>query len=255
MLSRRQILAAFALLPWARLAWGGTMKPWNVAHRGGAKLNPENTMAAFQKAIALGCDAFELDIHFSADRDLVVIHDDSLDRCSHCPGVVHEMTLAQIKQADPKIPSLREALQAARGHCKVLVEIKHPAKGPRYEGIEAVLLTQLQEEQMLDQVVVISFERQSLKLIREQNAQVQTGLLVSGASDVKVDQKELGINWIAPHFSQADRPYIEAAHALGLRVNTWTVNAQSDMLRLLESGCDSITSDRPDMLKELLTNT
>ncbi|MBS2036567.1 glycerophosphodiester phosphodiesterase [bacterium] len=231
------------------------MKPWNVAHRGGAKLNPENTMAAFEKAIALGCDAFELDIHFSADRDLVVIHDDTLDRCSHCPGTVHELTMAQLKQADPKLPSLREALRAARGHCQVLVEIKHPAKGPRYEGIETVLLGQLQQEKMLNQVVVISFDRESLKQLRQLDAHLQTGLLIAGATDVQSDLRELGINWIAPHFSQVDQQYVKTAHQLGLKVNCWTVNEESDMRRLLESGCDSITTDRPDLLKALLLSS
>ncbi len=254
MLTRRQILMAAALTPWLVTAQERpAMKPWNIAHRGGAKLNPENTMAAFEKAIQLGCDGFELDIHFSLDHDLVVIHDDTLDRTSHTPGVVHEMTMTQLKAADPSIPSLREALRAARGHCQVLVEIKHPAKGPRYNGLEAVLLKQLAEEKMLDQVVVISFERQSLKLLREQDPSIQTGLLVGGQTDVPAAQKELGCNWIAPHHGVVDRDYVDKAHALGLRVNTWTVNDEVSMRRMLEAGCDSITSDRPDLLKQILS--
>ena len=254
MFSRRQILIAAALSPLAWAAQGRpSVKPWNVAHRGGAKLNPENTLAAFEKAIQLGCDAFELDIHFSADRDLVVIHDDTLDRTSHQPGVVHEMTLAQPQAADPSIPSLRQALRAARGHCKVLVEIKHPAPGPRYDGIEKVLLRQLAEEKMLHQVVVISFERLSLKILRQQEAGLQTGLLVGGETDVAAAQKELGINWIAPHYGVVDQTYVEQAQALGLRVNTWTVNEEAVMRKLVEAGCDSITSDRPDLLKQILS--
>ena len=228
-------------------------KPWNIAHRGGAKLNPENTMAAFEKAIALGCDGFELDIHFSRDKDLVVIHDDTLDRTSHKPGVVHDMTMAELKAADSSIPSLRETLKAAHGHCKVLVEIKHPSQGPRYDGIEAVLLKQLTEEDMLDQVVVISFERQSLKILRELHASLETGLLVGGQTDVAAAQKELGCNWIAPHHGVVDRDYVEKAHGLGLRVNTWTVNDEANMRRMLEAGCDSITSDQPDLLKRILS--
>lgn len=254
MFSRRQILIAAALSP---LAWAAqrrpSVKPWNVAHRGGAKLNPENTMAAFDKAIELGCDAFELDIHFSSDRDLVVIHDDTLDRTSHKPGVVHEMTLAQLQAADPSIPSLRQVLRAARNHCKVLVEIKHPGHGPRYEGIEEVLLAQLSEERMLDQVVVISFERLSMRLLREQSSSLQTGLLVGGATDVAAAHRELGINWIAPHYGVVDQAYVDQAHALGLRVNTWTVNEEAVMRQLVKAGCDSITSDRPDLLKQVLS--
>lgn len=255
MLTRRQILLAAALTP---LAWGDLersakpVKTWNIAHRGGARLNPENTLDAFEHALELGCDGFELDIHLSGDRELVVIHDDSLDRTAHQPGVIREMTLAAIQKADPSVPSLRQALRAARGHCKVLVEIKHPAQGARHQGIEVLLLEQLAQEKMLDQVVIISFDRTSLKLVREHNQTVETGLLLAKAEDMGTARAELGIQWIAPHFKLASREYIDQAHALGLRVNAWTVNEEADMRQLRENRCDCITSDRPDLLKEIL---
>jgi glycerophosphoryl diester phosphodiesterase len=249
-LDRRQFLLGLAL---TALAWSeprkGPVKHWLVAHRGGAQLAPENTLAAFKQAIELGSDAYELDIHLTADKDLVVIHDDTLDRTSHKEGVVRQLTLAQLKQADPSLPSLREALQMARGHCKVLVEIKHPGGGPRHEGIEGVLLRQLGEEKMLDQVVVISFDKESLRQLR---GKVTTGFLYGGSVDIAAIQQELGVSFVCPHFRLATPALIEQAHDLGMRVNAWTVNEEVDMRRLLEAGCDALTTDRPDRLKLLL---
>jgi len=227
------------------------MKPWVVAHRGGAKLAPENTLKAFSGAIALGADAFELDIHLSRDQQLVVIHDDTLQRTSKKDGVVREMTLAQLKQADPTIPSLAEALRLARGKCRVIVEIKHP-HGSRHQDIENVLLKTLEQEKMLDQVVVISFDRQSLKTLRKMNASLETGYLFGAPTPLENLKKDLGITFVGPHFRLASAQFIAEAHALGLRVNAWTVDDPLDMRRLLQDCCDCITTDRPDRLLKLL---
>lgn len=227
------------------------MKPWVVAHRGGAKLAPENTVKAFQGAIALGADAFELDIHLSADQQLVVIHDDTLKRTSKKEGVVHEMTLAQLKEADPTIPSLTEALRLARGHCRVVVEIKHPHRA-RHQGIEEILLKTLEKEKMLDQVVVISFDRRSLKTLRQLNASLETGYLFGTPTPLEKLKKELGITFVGPHFRLASAEFIAEAHALDLKVNAWTVDELVDMRRLLQDCCDCITTDRPDRLIQLM---
>jgi len=225
------------------------VKTWNIAHRGGAQLAPENTLEAFQKAVSLGCDGFELDIHQTADKDLVVIHDDTLQRTSGKPGVVRELSLARLKQIDPSIPSLRQALNLARGRCRVLVEIKHPAGG-RHSRIEELLLQQLTQESMLDQVLVISFDRESLRRLR---GQVSTGFLYAEPQDAGAIQNELGVDFLCPHYKLATPAMIEEAHQHQLRVNVWTVNQEPDMRALIQAGCDSITTDRPDLLKTLLS--
>ena len=137
----------------------------------------------------------------------------------------------------------------ARGHCQLLVEIKHPSSGPRHQGIENVLLQQLQEEHMLDQVVVISFDKESLRQLR---SKVVTGYLYGGSVDAEKVHSWLGVDFLCPHFSQASPAMIEQAHGLGMRVNAWTVDGEKDMRALVAAGCDAITTDRPDLLKNVL---
>ena len=253
MLSRRRFLTSLALLS---LSIGTAQAkpeappqaPWAVAHRGGAKLAPENTLKAFNNAVRLGSNAFELDIHLTSDGDLVVIHDHTLNRTSHKDGVVGEMTLADIKKADPSIPSLREALRAAKGHCRVLVEIKAGPKG-RYIGLEKVLLQQLKQEKMLDQVVVISFNQDALKELRNK---VTTGLLYAWPLDPAQVKKDLGVQYLCPQAKLATPKLIQEAHSLGMRVNAWTVNDKAEMATLLKSGIDAITTDLPDQLKQVM---
>jgi glycerophosphoryl diester phosphodiesterase len=253
MFSRRQFLCSLALLS---LTFGiAHAKPeappqpqWVVAHRGGSKLAPENTLKAFNNAVRLGSNAFELDIHLTKDGDLVVIHDHTLTRTSHKEGVVGEMTLAEIKKADSSIPSLREALRAAKGRCHVLVEIKAGPKG-RYIGLEKVLLEQLSQEKMLSQVVVISFNQDSLKELR---SKVTTGLLYAWPLDPAQVKKDLGVQYLCPQAKLVTPKLVQDAHSLGLKVNAWTVNDKAEMLTLLQAGIDAITTDLPDQLKQVL---
>ncbi len=247
MLSRRQFLLTLALANLAgRTAQTQTSHPWIVAHRGGS---PENTLAAFSKAISLGCDAIELDIHLTADQHLVVIHDQTLKRTTQQSGNVGEMTLAQIRRVAPSVPSLLETLQLAKNRCRLLVEIKHPGNGHRYEGIEKVLLQQLQQEAMLEQVVVVSFDSQSLHILK---SKVKTGLLFGDSIHPAEKKADLGLHFLCPHYRLATPDFIQEAHDLDLRVNAWTVNLESEMRTLIEAGCDAITSDRPDLLKAVL---
>jgi glycerophosphoryl diester phosphodiesterase len=233
-----------ALFTWMAVGPVGA-DPWVVAHRGGAKLAPENTVAAFKKAIALGADAIELDIHLSSDGELVVLHDDTLDRTFGRPGVVQRMTAAELRAAG--VPMLRDVLKLSG--VKWIVEIKHP-HGGRHHGIEEKLLQVL--EGPLDRYVVITFDQQSLRRLHELKPDLATGFLFSTPQDAEAVKRDLGVRYLGPYFRLVNPAFIKAAHDAGLKVNPWTVNEETDLRAMLDLGCDAITTDRPDRLLQLL---
>lgn len=219
--------------------------PWVVAHRGGAKLAPENSVEAFHNAIKLGADAIELDIHLSADGELVVIHDDTLDRTFGRPGVVRQMSAADLRSAG--VPLLRDVLKLTG--VKWIVEIKHP-HGGRHDRIEEKLLEAL--EGPLDSYVVITFDRESLRRLHQLKPDLATGYLFTTPVDAAEVKRELGVRYLGPNFRLVNRAFVDAAHDAGLKVNPWTVNEENDLQSMLEIGCDAITTDRPDRMLKLL---
>ncbi|MEW6284510.1 MAG: glycerophosphodiester phosphodiesterase [Candidatus Eremiobacterota bacterium] len=224
-------------------------RPWVVAHRGAPSLGPENALATFEKACDLGVDAIELDIHQSRDGGLLVIHDDTLDRTYGRPGKVGEMTKSELVEVG--VPTLQQALQVIRRRCQVLVEIKHPGDS-RYQGIEERLLEVLRSEGRLQGVVVISFDSTSLRRLHELQPSLVTGWLVGIPVDPSRARRELGITYLAPHFSLVDQRLVREVRASGLKLGVWTVNREADLRRMVELGCDAITTDEPRRLMELL---
>ncbi len=214
--------------------------PWNVAHRGGAKLAPENSLEAFTKALELEVDAIELDVHLSRDGHLMVIHDETLARTHQHSGKVVEMTLPELLAAG--VPSLAQVLKLVGDRARLIVESK-PL------GTEEALVRELSP--YLEQHLVISFEKETLKKLHKLQPALVTGVLF-GKECPWEELDELGVTYLGPHHSLVQHDFMRRARRRGLKVNAWTVNSREEMLRLKEEGCDAITTDRPDLLKELL---
>ena len=156
-----------------------------IAHRGFSGAAPENTLAAFEKAIEVGADMFELDVLLSRDGRVVVIHDDTLDRTTDGEGKVAAFTLAELKKLDAgswfsaefageRIPTLEEALRLAKGCILVNVEIKTEAVG---RGVVAKALEVIDELDMKDNVVISSFDPTALAKARELHPGIRTASL------------------------------------------------------------------------------
>lgn len=223
--------------------------PLVVAHRGSTQNAIENSLQAFRDALAEGADALELDVHLTLDRDLVVIHDDTLDRTYGRPGEVRKMTSAELREIG--VPMLSDVL-ALPTDCKLVVEIKHP-KGGRHEGIEQILVDQLQRAGAEDRAIVISFDETSLKKMEQIEPELPTGLLYSGKPiDPKQVKQELGIDYLGPHFGAVTQSYVRKAHEAGLKVNPWTVNTPRDQRRMIELEVDAITTDQAGQLVQIL---
>lgn len=233
-----------------------------VGHRGAMGHCPENTMASFKKALELGADVIELDVHLSRDGRLVVIHDPTLERTTNGRGFVRDLTWEELSRLDAgswygrrfageRIPLLEDVLGWAKGRVRIAVEIKN---GPvYYPGIEEGLVSLLEKEGVLGSSIIISFDHESVKRVNELAPGATTGVLFACKP---VDSLSLamkaGARLLLPHWFYVTKEMVELCHRSGLEVGPWGVNDVLAMEQLVEWGVDSIGTDYPDRLRGVL---
>lgn len=236
-----------------------------LAHRGASAYAPENTMAAFKKAIEMKADGIELDVHLCKDAHLIVIHDEEVDRTTNGKGKIKDFTLDQLKILDAgswfseqykyeKIPTLEQVLEIIKPTSLYLnIEIK---AGYRvYAGIEEKLLYTIEKYHMLNRVIVSSFDHYSLVKIKDLNSKVKTGMLYEAslyepwqyAESIKVDA-------LHPNYSTLTKDFIEKAYSNKLEINTYTVNDEEDINTLVMNKVSSIITNYPDKAKRIISN-
>jgi glycerophosphoryl diester phosphodiesterase len=217
---------------------------------------PENTFASFERAVEIGVDAIELDVHLSADGEVVVIHDHNLERTTNGHGVVHDLPLAMLKRLDAgahfgnefageRIPTLGEVLAWARGRCVLDIEIKG---GPwPYPGIEAKVVDLIRQHEMVDETIVISFDHPTVARVKALAPEIATGTLYNCRPiDPVAVAKAAGAQAILPFWPYCDPKTVERAHAAGLSVHPWATS-NHDVIDLLAGiDVDSICSNHPD---------
>jgi len=247
-----------------------------IAHRGGSKLRPENTLAAFDHAVTLGVDALECDVHLSSDGEPVVIHDPTLDRTTDATGPVSAQTSRSLAAVDAGakfgaadghpyrgggigVPRLAEVLDRYRP-LPIVVEIK----GDRPEVAERTLAV-VREAGALERVIFGGFSRVVLEVMRQHAPEAPT----SAASDEAREAVAGGDGWrpASTRFRLFQVPYrldgqqmfgpvfVTAARRAGLPVQAWIVDEADDMRRLIEWGITGIISDRPDTAVEVVRAT
>jgi len=164
-----------------------------VAHRGGSLLAPENTLVAFRNALNLPVDAVELDVQMSRDGHVIVFHDNTVDRRTNGRGNILDLDFAYLRSLNAaahfpggwpepeQIPTLREVLDLAQGHYQVYIEIKSSKRNSvyvRYPNIAETVVQQVGEADMLDQVLIMSFDWEILALIKSLEPVLSTGAIV-----------------------------------------------------------------------------
>jgi len=232
-----------------------------IAHRGFSGIAPENTLAAFQKAIDSQFEYYELDVHKTKDDSLVVIHDATVDRTSSngMKGKVSEMTYQELSKVrvgysnkfgnefkNEKIPTLREALVKSKGKIKVCVEVK-------VKGVEQEMLDIINDLDMKDEVIIFSFYYQVLEKVRQLDKEIPILFLVGSANEQSIAAaKNVGAQAIgAGGGNPLTKEYIEKAHENGIEVWRWTVDDTITMKELVEVGVDGIISNFPDRIAKL----
>lgn len=235
--------------------------PWIIAHRGASGYTPENTMAAFERAVQLGAGFIETDLHLTRDARFVAIHDDTLERTSNGRGPVRDHTLAELRALDvglwydrqfagQQIPTLEEILAFARKHDVVFyLEIKQGAAW----GMDHALVGALQSAENAARTVVISFDAPTLAPLPKLDPGIMMGLLVDKPQpDLVKAATELGARQLCPRANLITRELVNSAHAADLQVVAWTVNDPGQMRSLIQIGVDGIMTDRPDRLRAVI---
>ncbi|MFD8719801.1 glycerophosphodiester phosphodiesterase [Streptomyces sp. NPDC059629] len=258
---------------------GAAAEPTVLAHRGASAYAPENTLAAIDKAAALGFTWVENDVQRTKDGRLVVIHDDSLKRTTdveqvfpgRAPWKVRDFTAAEIARLDAgswfspsyagtRVPTLTEYMRRIEhNHEKLLLEIKNPEL---YPGIEQQILKTLGNEGWLDRghldrIVVQSFSADSLRIVHELKPAVTTGYL--GTPSVASLQRYARFaDLVNPSVDSISAGYVNTVHSLDgphgkrLRVFTWTVNDAVTTWRAVGYGVDGIITNKPDVVRTAL---
>lgn len=227
------------------------------AHRGASGYAPENTLEAFALAMEQGADGIELDVQLSRDGELVVIHDETVDRVSDGTGEVRSFTLEELKKLrvsnrfeqypDARIPTLREVLELVKpGNMEVNIELKTGIFW--YPEIEKKVVDLVKEEGMEDRVIYSSFNHYSVQKIKELSSGAETAYLFGDVMlHVERYAEETGVKGLHPalyHVKMAD--FMKEYQESGLAVRVWTVNDEKEMEELIRKGVDGVITNYPD---------
>jgi glycerophosphoryl diester phosphodiesterase len=238
-------------------------RPYVVGHRGAMGHAPENTMASFRKGVELGAPLLELDVHLSADRRLVVIHDDTVDRTTDGTGRVSDLTAEQIGRLDAgswrspefageRVPMLEDVLDWARGRVGLVIELK---LGPVwYPGIEEVLVTTLQRQQATAEVLVISNDHFAVQRVKQLDPSIKTAIMYGGRPLDPVGMaRAAGADAVRPGHYLLLAEDVVVCQTAGLAVIPWTVNDEASMRRVVGLGVDGMSSNYPELLSRVLS--
>jgi glycerophosphoryl diester phosphodiesterase len=235
----------------------GRGRVWVCGHRGAMGHCPENTMASFERGLALGADWIELDVHLSQDDALIVIHDETLDRTTNGHGLVREHTLAELRTLDAgggqRIPTLDEVLAWARER-ETIVDIEIKNAPIYYSGIEQRVVSTLDRFGMTEQAIVISFDHAAVGRVKQLEPRITTGVLYAcrpldgGVGLARAAQADA----VLPFWAYVTREDVDTAHAAGLSVAPWATSNPAVMRELIACGVDAIGTNHPDVLRAVL---
>jgi glycerophosphoryl diester phosphodiesterase len=236
--------------------------PRIIAHRGGRKWGPENTLAVFSKCVDSKFDGIELDVHRAKTGELVVLHFDDLSKTTNGKGLVKDKSLSRLKKlsagawfsqefAQERIPTLKEVLDLVAGRLVINVEVKNAPDA--YPGIEDDLIELLEDYGHEKTVIVSSFDHAFLKRFSAKAPAYKTGLLINGLLlDLPAYAEEVGTTAWHPQFVNLRAREVKQAQRAGIEVNVWTLNEVSEWICAVRMGVDGIVTDDPEGLRVFL---
>ena len=241
-------------------------RPLIIAHRGASAYAPENTRAAFMLAHEMGADGFECDVHLSKDGVPVVIHDDTLKRVSGINVRVASLTVRLLKKrdigswfgrkfADQRILTLEEVLALAKPHFTCMVEVKDSGDARSNDRLAQEVARTVKGAHAtacsfdLDICTGIKRRLPGLHVDWIEGASIPISRAVS-----PVIARKFGLDGISSDYRHLNAARVNEAHAVGLRVDAWTVNRAASVVRLARMGVDAIETDKPDLAMRALAS-
>jgi len=231
-----------------------------IAHRGASSYAPENTFAAFDLAVRMGVSHIELDVHFTRDGHIVVIHDDTVDRTTNGHGPVMSHSLAALTALDAgswferrfageRIPRLADVLERYKGRAHVHTEIKGHGDHLSERTVDLV-----RRHGMVDEVTITSFQRARLAEARAYAPELPTGWLVGEITDAIVTEaRAMGLTQLCPKASTVTAELVHRLHRDGFIVRAWGVSTEELMRQVVKAGADGMTVNFPDKLLSYLS--
>jgi glycerophosphoryl diester phosphodiesterase len=234
-----------------------------VGHRGAAGVAPENTLRSFEAAWSAGVAWVETDVRLTHDGVPVLLHDATLDRTTTGHGAIGALAYEEVRPLDAglrfapsfagtRVPRLAELLAAAAGRSGVLIELK--AEAQRADLLIQRVLSAVEAAGATESVRLISFEPELLERIARVSLDwsLPTGLIASTPASLVETARRLGCAAVHPRLTALSPAFVAAAHAAGLRVNTWTANTAEQVRQAAAAGVDEITTDFPDTAVQAL---
>ena len=244
------------------------MHPLVIAHRGDSANRPENTLASFASALAIGADFVEFDVQLTKDGHVVVIHDPTLERTTDGAGRVKELTLAELRKVSAgypqrfgdqyrgeRVPTLSEVLGLLRDRAIAMIEIKPDAVTTDVEGgIEAHTISELRKAGMEAQAALISFARPALLRCREMAPEIKRGHLFYRAevADVVAGARETASTVVLPEKGMLSMELRNRVRETGAKLATWVVDDIAELVALAPFELYGIGSNRPGEMMEAL---
>ena len=235
----------------------------NFAHRGFSGKYPENTILAFQKALDEGVDGIELDVQLTSDGEVVIIHDEKVDRTTDGEGTVVSYTLEELKKLDASyiysgqmgfnpIPTLREYFDLVK-NSSIVTNIELKTGINEYPGLEEKVYALIKEYHLEDRIIISSFNHYSVLRMKAIAPELSYGFL----SDTWIYNagqytKSYGVDCYHPLFLQLKQEIVDEIKAAGLVINTWTVNTEEQIRDLYAKGVDTVIGNYPDLTARVL---
>lgn len=221
-------------------------------------------MAAFRRALELGATGIETDVQMTSDGQLVLIHDESLQRTAGSPRLVKDVTLEELRELDAgswfgpvfageRIPTLRELLELVKPYEGVQINVELKNSVLPYPGMEKAVIEEIRFQAMGDRIILSSFNHYSLALCKQLAPEIRTGILyMEGLYEPWEYAARIGANALhAYHYAVLPEWVAQAAERC-IAYHPWTVNEPAEMKRLLDAGAAGIITDYPDRLGELI---